>query len=244
MRTNVARIKQFGNRILNRLRYERIRVFGTFGEGRINRVFPQLNKYDEFVSSKMSPLKPAYNEYISLVSTPDMAVSWESSCFMYFMAQTIEAKSILDLGSGFSSFVARAYARDCGRVVFVHSVDDSDHWLQQTRTFLDKHGVDRQQLSTWNEFQSCDQKKYDLIFHDLGSTNQLRAVALPLVLEFLNEDGVVILDDMHKPQYRLVAIREIRKAGLNQYSARRFTLDGYKRFAEVATGRRPAGDLN
>ena len=50
-------------------------------------------------------LKPFYEEYIQIVSTPDMAISLETACFLFIFSDLISASKILDLGSGFSSFV-------------------------------------------------------------------------------------------------------------------------------------------
>jgi predicted O-methyltransferase YrrM len=179
-------------------------------------------------------LRPAYEEYIATVSTGDMAVSWETACLLYALACMLRPREALDLGSGFSSYVLRKYAAQSGHECLVTSIDDNRHWLDQTRAYLQRKGLNGEQVDHWDEF--CRQApigKFDLVFHDLGDMEQ-RAAALPMVLKCLAPRGVLVLDDMHKSVYRRTAERQAVREGWRVLSARRQTLDGIGRFSEIA----------
>jgi hypothetical protein len=64
-----------------------------------------------------------------------MSVSVELAVFLDVLCRLIEPDRILDLGSGFSSFVLRRHlaSRDVGVHSVIWSIDDSPEWLEQTR---------------------------------------------------------------------------------------------------------------
>jgi hypothetical protein len=100
--------------------------------------------------------------------------------------------------------------------------------------------VSSENVMSWADFKGRELDPFDLIFHDLGHTGGLRLESLPHIIGLLKSSGILILDDMHKGRggliggYRASAIAHIKKAGLSLLSARRFTLDKYGRFCEVA----------
>ena len=94
--------------------------------------FPQLMNYEQLVKSGAYHLRPVYDKYISDISTKNMVISWETSCFLYTIARISGAKKILDLGSGFSSYVLRSRTRT-NRIQKVRqrtiSARSSDSWI-------------------------------------------------------------------------------------------------------------------
>ena len=58
-------------------------------------------------------IKKYYDKYVSEISTPGMAISLESSLTILSLLEYFKPKSILDLGSGFSSFLFRLYKKKC-----------------------------------------------------------------------------------------------------------------------------------
>ncbi len=208
---------------------------GEIDAARLKKVFPE----DFFSKNLLQPdeyqqLKPVYDRYIKDVSSKEMAVSWQTSCFLYAAAKTRDCKKILDLGSGFSSYLFRAYAINSRNGASIYSVDDNDFWLEKTRTFLTEHEMPVDQLSTLSDFDQQNKSGFDLIFHDLGSM-ATRAELLSFAISLLEPGGMLVLDDMHKTRYRSVAAGKVKKAGLCLYSIRKYTLDELGRFAEIAT---------
>ena len=213
--------------------------YGHRDAKRLATYFKEFSDYDGFLLSNLPDLKPAYEKYLEGVSTDDMALSFETSQFLYTMAKLKKAKRILDLGSGFSSYVMRLYARTAESDVTVYSVDDNESWLEKTKTFLSDMQVSQQNVIDWSNFQKQAPAGFDLILHDLGSI-ELRGESLPFVINLLNTSGILVLDDMHKARgglfggYRAVAVRQVRKSGLSLFSARHFTLDKFGRHCEIA----------
>lgn len=179
-------------------------------------------------------LEAAYGEYVERVSTRKMAVSWETACLLYCLAGTIKPRAILDLGSGFSSYVLRTYAARAKHPCQVTSVDDDPHWLEQTRVYLQRHGLSAERLMLWTDFAAqAPAEHFELVFHDLGNM-QTRLTALPVVLHCLHADGVLVLDDMHKRRFRRQAERQARQGGWQVASAWSETRDSIGRFSEIA----------
>ena len=67
-----------------------------------------------------------------------------TAVFLRVLCREIGPAAVLDLGSGFSSFVLRSY--DDGGGARVTSVDDSETWLARTAQFLESRGVPTDQL--------------------------------------------------------------------------------------------------
>lgn len=85
-------------------------------------------------------LKPYYDYYIAHVSKADMAMSLELAALVYALCVKKELKNLLDLGSGFSSFVYRLYASTHSGVRVV-SVDDDSQWLENQDVFARSESV-------------------------------------------------------------------------------------------------------
>ena len=171
--------------------------------------------------------------YLGEISTEDMAASLKASSFLYILASIKRPSRVLDLGSGFSSYVFRLFSKDIHHGVEIFSVDDNREWLEKTRSFLDSQAMNTRNFFHWQEFRQLKQTGFDLIFHDLGSM-ELRAETLPEVLALCRSDGMIVLDDMHSESYRPLAPKIVRDAGFHLFSVRKFTLDKFGRFSEIA----------
>lgn len=200
---------------------------------RLEKVIPRLKDSEASMEVCAALLRPAYRHYIDNVSNNFMAASLESSAFLYSMARTMQPKNIVDLGSGFSSLVLRKYAAEASNNPLVWSVDDHGGWLEKTAEFLQHMDSPSDNLLEWPDTTPIDDMKFDLIFHDMGNMNT-RADALPWVTDHLSENGYVILDDMHKSDYRKKAMRHMQQEGIECYSLRALTHDYLGRFAVMA----------
>ena len=180
-------------------------------------------------------IKSAHRRYVADVSSTEMAVSLNTVCLLLAFCEKMQPSSILDLGSGFSSFALRSYARQ-KHDVKVYSVDDNQEWLRKTGDFLSASGLSTKNLMTWDEFRKSDLKDFELVFHDLGSM-ELRAQALPDVLGRVKPaSGVLILDDMHKPDYACFVGASLQGRRLNHLNLKPFTIDEIGRYAHLVTG--------
>ena len=207
---------------------------GEMDEKQLRKIFPQKLIHKKLPDAvEYRSMRSAYDQYIKDISNKNMAVSWETSCYMQGIARARHATKILDLGSGFSSYVFREYAKKFNHNAVIHSVDDNEFWLEKTKSFLAGFDMPIDNLIALPNFQKENKLKFDLIFHDLGNMTT-RAQLLPLVLKVIEPNGLLILDDMHKKKYRVEANREIKKAGLSIFSLRKYTLDEIGRFAAIA----------
>lgn len=177
-------------------------------------------------------LDPYYRQYVQHVSASDMAVSLRAASFLWAMCAGLQPKSILDLGSGFSSFVFRSYAKPYSAKVW--SVDDDPRWLARTRDYLAAAGVSTEDLYLWNDF-SPTTETFELVFHDLGNM-QLRGQTLRHALARTKcHNGVLVLDDVHKEEYQ-VPMRDALASCRCQYlDASTVTRDEFGRHCGVVT---------
>ncbi len=198
----------------------------------LKKIIPGLQSRKDLLQAGEQPLRPAYERYTKEVSRADMAVSWETACFLYEVASIKKSQKILDLGSGFSSYVLRSYAVNVNSEAQVTSVDDNESWLEKTKSFLESLKLPVERMFTWMDFQKNNKGRYDLIFHDLGGM-KTRAGSIAFVLTLLADGGVAVLDDMNEPTYSKAAKSAIKDANLPYYSARKITVDGIGRFSGV-----------
>jgi len=174
-------------------------------------------------------LRPAYEYYIKNVSRADMAASLELAAAMLALCRLRRWQRVLDVGSGFSSYVFRRYARDTPGVTVV-SVDDDKEWLNRTSGFLEGQNVSTDNMFWLDDFLRTDHKPFDCILHDQNFV-EVRILRVPDVLSRLATDGLLIFDDVHKPDYRSNLLDILRKQEGTTFSLKPVTLDGYGRYA-------------
>ena len=140
-------------------------------------------------------IREAYLDYIQNYSKPEWAMSWELIAYIDRFMQQIKPKRILDLGSGFSSFLFRLSGAE------VTSIDASPAWLLKTEEFLKKYDKFDGSLSTSLSFDGM----FDIIFldYDAGDAIKDRIALFEKVREHCS--GVIFLDDMQFDSYRLAA---------------------------------------
>jgi hypothetical protein len=184
----------------------------------------------------------AYTDYVKNVSTPGMAISLEASIFLYETLVTVQPKSVLDTGSGFTSYVVRRWAQDAGLVSSVNivSADDNASWLKRTRSFCTKYGVEFGAFLLWDDIKGKS-VAYDLISHDLGNKS-VRAEALTDLLKLCAEGGTIIFDDMHKPELNARTQAACAAAKFSYVEVQKQTLDKFGRFQALGT-RLPAAQV-
>ncbi len=174
-------------------------------------------------------LRPVYEHYVRDVSSPDMAASLELATFLYGLCKANSYTRLLDLGSGFSSYVFRLYARETSGVEVI-SVDDDAQWLKKTKDFLDAHDLDTRGMMTIEQFVSQNQDGFDCILHDLNFVEE-RIKYVQRLLPMVRPGGLMVLDDVHKPDYMLGTLEILSFAPGKIYSLSPATLDRYGRYS-------------
>jgi predicted O-methyltransferase YrrM len=186
--------------------------------------FPFLTDYEGRADAVRRKLSADHRTYTRAVSPDPIAISLELAVFLGVVCDATTPRAILDLGSGFSSYVFRAYAKSTNTepAPVVHSVDHSREWLAETRRFLEPRGVDCRHLETFDDFVAADKPRFDLVLVDIADLGT-RVRMIDLVLESCRPGGMIVIDDMHVPGYRRSVLGELRKRRLEHFSLRSFT---------------------
>lgn len=215
------------HRILHRLQVAYYSSVSSYAEfGRSSHRYHDLSKV---CGQCREELRPVYEYYIKEVSRADMAASLELGTLLLALCRINRWKRLLDLGSGFSSFVLRRHARESpGSIVF--SVDDDPEWLIRTSAFLEAQQLGTGNLLLLDDFLRCDEAPFDCILHDLNFV-EVRIQYVHSVLARLAPGGLAIFDDVHKPDYRLLLMKALRREPGKTYSLKPVTLDAFKRYA-------------
>jgi predicted O-methyltransferase YrrM len=199
---------------------------------RLRQSIPGLGNFNELARQSRRELRPYYREYVTKVSRADLAISLELAVFLSVMCHVLKPRSILDLGSGFSSLAFRLAVMKEALNTVICSVDDSPEWLDKTRAFLAAHGVPAGNLVDWRSFVEQEHGTFDLILHDLGSIHT-RASTFNQVLGRAHRGTVIILDDMHLAEYSLPVERMLRQSNLTYFDLRRYTEDRFGRYSTL-----------
>lgn len=203
------------------------------GLARLYARIPELATLRATAHASRNLLAAAYRTYATTVSTPVWAISLETAGLLHALCFLLRPAAILDLGSGFSSFTFRSYARSAPHPCTVHSVDEDSHWLERTREFLGRHQLPTDGLFLWSEFRHRTPLNYDLILHDMGRM-ALRLKSLDTVFSCRAPAGLIVLDDMHRPEYASDALAKCRARSLEVLSLRKLTIDQFGRYACLA----------
>jgi predicted O-methyltransferase YrrM len=169
--------------------------------------------------------------YCREVSSEKMAADLGFSTFLQLWCLANKPKRVVDLGSGFTSYVLRRYAKAAaaaGQPCEVWSVDDHAEWLGRTREYLAEMGQDGSRVMVWGEFIKAAPHDFDLVVHDAGSM-QFRADNLGAALDLARSGGLVLLDDVHRFDYRAHALELLAQRGYKFLSVRALR-DAYGRY--------------
>jgi predicted O-methyltransferase YrrM len=155
-----------------------------------------------------------------------MAASLETTAVLLALCRAERVTSAIDLGSGFSSYVLRRWAREADCVVF--SVDDDPVWLTRTKEFLDGHDLPGGDLCLW---PALPNRTFELVFHDLANGAR-REEAMATALQASSR--LVIFDDAQHRGHRAAMKTACAGAGARLYSLRALTVDWMKRYSMLA----------
>jgi hypothetical protein len=163
--------------------------------------YPFLEHYESDISKINFNLSSHYHEYISKVSVGFVSTSLKASFFLSVAVNRLKPKRILDMGSGFSTYIFKSHTEIYADAE-VYSIDESEFWLDKTREFLITKGLDTENLMTTQTFLEKNNLEFDLVYIDIGDYRE-RLKHLQQVLKYmLNLEGCVILDDFHIYAYR------------------------------------------
>ena len=136
---------------------------------------------------------------------------------------------ILDMGSGFSSYVFSKYASECDYPVQIVSVDTDQFWLAKTIDFLKTYSL---QLDTPILLEDLEftEGSFDLVFHDIASADQ-RNLLMSVSISALKGGGIIIFDDLQHPPHLQSVLENCAIHNLIYSSLKEQTLDKIGRWA-------------
>lgn len=216
------------NRIIQKVKFLLLQSsIGSFDQARKTKTFVAPDS--KTIEQSKELLRPIYELYVKEVSRADMAASLELVAFMHAACKANKYTKLLDLGSGLSSFVFRLYAMENPDVI-VFSVDDDAAWLEKTKDFLSKKQLSTENFFTLDQFLKSNETEFDCILHDLNFV-EVRIDYIEHIMKIAKKNGLIILDDIHKPDYLHSALIKLQKIKVKKYDLKPVTFDGYGRFS-------------
>lgn len=176
----------------------------------------------------MIEVYPFYQKYIDEVSTDYMAASIECCSFLMELCLENKIETVLDLGSGFSSFCFRYLQKYYASWMVCKSVESSQEWLDKTRDFCIKNNVKENNFELWENIKP---RKYDLVFVDIDSTAN-RPSYYKQLDQFIYNKTYVVFDDMHKKSL-FSAVNQIFNRSLEEINIKEQTTDKFSRYARM-----------
>lgn len=198
------------------------------------RLYNDFSGLKEQLANSQHNLVDSFLFYTTKVSHPEMAISYELSRFLSSIAYLTKPRSILDLGSGYSTYVFAKHKKMENRSTKLWSVDDDLKWLNNTRSYLKQENLQVSKLLTWKSFRRIPVTDlvFDLVLHDLGSI-ETRIDSFVHVLKLTRKGTLIIIDDMHMLPLNRAVKKASRKKHIKLYSLRNLVKDKYGRFASL-----------
>lgn len=179
----------------------------------------EINKsFDKKKILESLNLEKEYEYYTTNVSNKNMAVSLTCCSYLLHLINYFEPESVLDLGSGFSSFALRKYNKVFNKKLLIRSVDSDKIWLNKTKQYCKDKDLSSEGFFTWNRVESfndfykvgnMDTARFDLIFFDIDLTKNRPTYYKPVLKDLTKENTVILFDDMHKISLFDALIREL-----------------------------------
>lgn len=220
------------NRIKNKILYNSLKT-----ELELYKDYNQYSSLPLLIQENKVKFEKTFHQYVSEVSIDTMAISLELATTLYSLCLLKKPKVVLDLGSGYSSYVFRYYQKNDNPDCLVYSVDDNVDWLVKTKEYLLSQGVSTNLVLNIDEIQALENTKFDIILHDMNFV-EVRKDYLDFVFSILNKDGIVLLDDIHKPEYLRECITKLKNKSWDFYGLHRSTTDKFKRFSVIGINNR------
>lgn len=165
----------------------------------------------------------AFEQYVA-GRAREYAISLELAQWLDEWIREHKPRRILDIGSGFSSWLFRQYPE-----IDAWSTEEDPAWLDSTRTFLEGAGCHQYHLMSWDSFNHMDHGQFDLVLLDCGHKIRRTQVFRSAIHE-LNTGGTMIVDDAHFTGVHHLSEMYARLQGMTFYEIPE-TLDDFKRFA-------------
>lgn len=137
-------------------------------------------------------IEEAYQAYLSAGANPAHAMSLQTAKWLDGWITEQKPERVLDIGSGFSSYVLRSHEG-----TYAWSVEEDASWADYTRKFLAGKGLDAGHVFDGLDFRGLD-GKFDLVLLDSkGEVPRIQRLRKAAAL--VKDGGTLIVDDGHFP---------------------------------------------
>jgi predicted O-methyltransferase YrrM len=169
-----------------------------------------LNDFNANVAAAKQKFASLHQYYVTNISSDSMAASLELAGVIYALCQFRKPARLVDLGSGFSSFVFRQYAKEATHPCEVVSIDDDAAWLEKTKSYLDSNGVGTNKVMTLDAFLASQEREFDIVLHDMNFV-EVRRNYIDEVIDRAVKGGLIIFDDVHKTDYFHDVVKALKR---------------------------------
>lgn len=184
---------------------------------------------NEFARRKKA-LGPTHQDYVARVSSEDMALSLQTAVVLQLLCKLLQPASVLDVGSGFSSYVLRHMRAEEQGPARLLSLDTDPAWLERSRTYVREQGLEDDGFCLWSE---AGEEVFDLVLLDVERPPQRNGYLAPTLQRFCRSKTALLLDDLHMPSYRIYALETLMQTTFCHVDCRRYTMDRFGRWASL-----------
>ena len=172
---------------------------------------------------KSKDMRKAYEVYTKTVSEAGWPISWKVSTFLISLMNKVKLNRILDLGSGWSSYLLRLGGAE------VWSIDTDAEWLEKTRGFLTQFNQLNGHFGLLEDFEFPTEQTYDLVLID-SKPGRKRYEMFTSIKRCCK--GIVVFDDWNNDKIREPALKAFSDWKIQNLE--RETKDRWGRFIAVA----------
>lgn len=166
------------------------------------------------------------------------AVDVQTCVYLHRRLSELGPRRVADLGSGFSTVALRAWRRDVGADVVMHTADHARRWLSATQRDLRAEALPADGCMLLDEWLDGS-GEYDVIFVDFQKP-AARLERFPEYVTRLAPGGLFVFDDWQFPHLRMPMTSLLRRRGFCVLPLPEETTDRHDRYiAEAWKGDRP-----
>lgn len=165
-----------------------------------------MQELDDDVKISILNDRKALLEHTDLIPDPRYPLFERTLLYLMKICFHFKPKRILDTGSGLTSILLRKYNPEA----LVVTVDNDDHWLDNTRKLFQRFDQDLyyehiQSIMSDTVFRQYPwEEKFDLLVHDIGNMT-LRLHSLPPFITYMNQKCVALFDNFGISPYKELA---------------------------------------
>lgn len=190
-----------------------------------------MQKLNEVHASKWKEFKDLlildWEDYFANIS--ESVVSIHYCICLLCLCERYEPKSVIDLGSGFTSYALRRYREAYDKDLEIHTVDSDPYWLSNSCSYCQEKSLSDEYFYLWKEFK--DEKiRADLVSIDIDSSGARKGYFRE-AFEMARKHA--LLDDMHKARINKpvhVSLKAMNR-GYEYINLKHLTHDKWGRFA-------------